>query len=97
MTSWFALLHTPGPAAPTGESVFDQPGITEHLAFLKRRADAGQLIAAGPIDDGSGDGITVIEAADLEEATRLATEDDRSVADGLLSVRVRPWRVVMAR
>lgn len=97
MTSWFALLHTPGAAVPDGESVFDQPGIAEHFAFLKRRVDAGQLIAAGPIDDGSGDGITVIEVDDLEEATRLATEDDRAVASGLLDVTVRPWRVVMAR
>jgi uncharacterized protein YciI len=97
VTSWFVLQHTPGSVIPEGESVFDQPGITEHFAFLKRRADAGQLIAAGPIDDDSGDGITVLELDDLDEAIRLATEDDAAVAAGLLTVTVRPWRVVMAR
>jgi hypothetical protein len=27
-------------------------------------------------------------------ATKLATEDDKSVADGLLAVTVRPWQVL---
>jgi len=31
----------------------------------------------------------------LDEATRLATEDDASVASGFFTVEVRPWRVVM--
>jgi len=97
VTSWFVLQHTPGSALPDGESVFDQPGIAEHFAFLKRRMDAGELIAAGPIDDGSGDGITVIEVPSIEDATQLANEDDQSVVAGLLDVTVRPWRVVMAR
>jgi hypothetical protein len=29
------------------------------------------------------------------EATRLATEDDASVACGFLAVTVRPWQVMM--
>ena len=31
----------------------------------------------------------------LDEAIRLATEDDASVASGFFTVEVRPWRVVM--
>jgi hypothetical protein len=31
----------------------------------------------------------------LAEATRLATEDDVSVATGFLAVTVRPWQVMM--
>jgi hypothetical protein len=31
----------------------------------------------------------------LTEATRLATEDDASVATGFFTVEVRPWTVVM--
>lgn len=94
---WYALVHTRGPAVPEGESVFAQPGITEHFAFLQRRAAAGQLIAAGPLQDVEGDGMTILEVDSVEEAERLATLDDQSVVNGVLSVRVRPWKVVMAR
>ena len=94
---WYALQHTRGPAVPAGESVFAQPGIVEHFAFLKRRADAGQLVAAGPLEDVDGEGMTILEVGSAEEAERLATLDDQSVVTGVLSVRVRPWRVVMAR
>ena len=31
----------------------------------------------------------------FDEATRLATEDDASVARGFFSVEVRPWSVVL--
>jgi hypothetical protein len=33
--------------------------------------------------------------ARLAEATRLATEDDASVAGGFFAVTVRPWQVMM--
>ena len=41
--------------------------------------------------------MTILEVDSVEEAERLATLDDQSVANGVLSVRVRPWKVVMAR
>ena len=38
----------------------------------------------------------MLRAASLQEARRLAEEDDRAVAGGVLRVTVRPWHVVMA-
>ncbi len=95
--TWYILQHRPGPAVPAGEAVFDQPGIRHHYEFLQRRLAAGELIAAGPIADDSGEGLTILAVASLDEATRLATAEDQSVADGVLTVVVRPWQVVMAR
>jgi uncharacterized protein YciI len=94
---WYVLLHTPGPAIDPEQNVFEHPGIGEHFAFLKRRAAAGELVAAGPFGDVRGNGMTVLEVGSLDEATRLATEDDQAVVSGVLSVAVRPWRVLMAR
>jgi uncharacterized protein YciI len=59
---------------------------------------AGYLVAAGPLTDRAGEGMTVLRlpgAGRLEAATRLATEDDTSVAGGFLDVTVRPWQVMM--
>jgi uncharacterized protein YciI len=97
-TTWYVLLHTPGPAVPDGEKVFEQPGIAEHFAFLQRRADAGELVAAGPFGDApDGAGMTVLDVPSLEDADRLAREDDQSVVTGVLAVSVRPWLVRLAR
>ncbi|WP_146841227.1 YciI family protein [Cellulomonas composti] len=94
-TVWFALQHSRGPTVPAGTAVADDPGIAEHYAFLRRRLAAGQLVAAGPLADEPGAGLTVLAVDTLDEAERLATRDDQSVVAGVLTVRVRPWRVVL--
>ena len=95
--TWYVLSHSPGPAVAAADSVFEHPGIQEHYAFLQRRLAAGELVAAGPLQDGRGEGMTVLDVASLDEAERLATQDDQAVVTGVLSVRVRPWAVLMAR
>jgi len=97
-TTWYVLLHTPGPAVPQGQKVFDQPGIAEHFAFLQRRTAAGELVAAGPFADApDGAGMTVLDVPTLEDAERLAREDDQAVVTGVLAVTVRPWLVRVTR
>ncbi|WP_432841293.1 YciI family protein [Dactylosporangium sp. CA-092794] len=96
---WFALQHRPGPAAAPGVRITDQPGFEEHLAFLRRRAADGTLVAAGPFDDtpdAADQGMTILAAPSLEDARRLAEQDDEAVRGGLLAVTVRTWTVVMA-
>jgi uncharacterized protein YciI len=96
--TWVALMHRPGPAAPAEGNVVEDPRFAEHAAFLSRMHDAGYLVAAGPLTDVTGEGMTILRlpgAGRLDEATRLATEDDVSVATGFFTVAVRPWQVVM--
>jgi uncharacterized protein YciI len=99
--TWVALLHRPGPAAPAAPasgSLFSDPRFAQHVAFLNRMHEAGYLVAAGPLADAAGEGMTILRlpgAGQFGEATRLATEDDASVACGFFSVTVRPWQVMM--
>jgi uncharacterized protein YciI len=93
---WYVLEHLPGPALDDGESVFERPEFAEHVAFLRRLDTAGLLVAAGPLPDLPGAGMAVVRSPgspDADEVLRLATEDDRCVAAGVLAVRVRPWEV----
>lgn len=56
------------------------------------------LLVAGPLADEDGAGMTVLRlpgAGQLGQATLLATRDDASVTEGLLTVTVRPWQVMM--
>ena len=95
--TWVALLHRPGPAAPEGAALFADPGFAEHVAFLTRMRDAGYLVAAGPLTDVPGEGMTILRlpgAGQLGRAAELATKDDSSVASGFFTVTVRPWQVM---
>lgn len=97
--TWVALMHRPGPAAPASGPLAGDPRFAEHVAFLTRMRDAGYLVAAGPMGDRAGEGMTILRlpgADQLATATRLATEDDASVASGLLAVTVRWWQPMMA-
>jgi uncharacterized protein YciI len=97
--TWAMLLHQPGPAAPADGAVMQAPLFREHVAFLERMRAAGYLVAAGPLTDMPGQGMTILRlpgADRMAEATRLATEDDQSVARGFFTVTVRPWEVVLA-
>jgi len=95
---WLVLMHTAGPALPSGELVFTQPDFAEHIAFLDRMAERGVLVAAGSLDRRSS-GMAVLripDPADVPGYTALAQDDDLSVARELLQVRVQPWHVAMA-
>jgi uncharacterized protein YndB with AHSA1/START domain/uncharacterized protein YciI len=92
---WVALVHRPGPAAADGP-VFAQPQFREHVGFLGRMAASGYLVAAGPLTDTDGEGMTILRVPGpdgLAEATRLATQEDPSVVSGFFTVTVRPWNV----
>jgi uncharacterized protein YndB with AHSA1/START domain/uncharacterized protein YciI len=96
--TWVALLHRPGPDAPSGAGIFQDPRFGWHAEFLNRMRAAGYLVAAGPLADEPGAGLTILRlprAGQAAEAEKLATEDDQAVASGLLTVAVRPWRVLL--
>jgi uncharacterized protein YciI len=60
--------------------------------------EAGCLVAAGPMTDTAGEGMTILRlpgTSQLARATMLATEDDVSAAQGFFSVTVRPWQVMV--
>jgi uncharacterized protein YciI len=61
--------------------------------FLDGMSEAGYLVAAGPLADIDGEGLTILRLPGdglVARATQLATEDDLSVSGGLLAVTVRP-------
>lgn len=97
--TWVALLHTPGPNTPLPPELFESDGFGAHVAFLQRMRAAGYLVAAGPLLDASGAGMTILRLPgpdQLDEARRLAMEEDHSVATGFFACDVRPWDVILS-
>jgi uncharacterized protein YndB with AHSA1/START domain/uncharacterized protein YciI len=92
---WLVLSHT---AAPGVADPFAHPDFAGHPAFLASLAEHGVLVAAGPFA-GTGEGMTVLRLPDPSGVARIvaaAAEEDLSVVNGVLEVRVRPWVVVMS-
>jgi uncharacterized protein YciI/uncharacterized protein YndB with AHSA1/START domain len=98
--TWVALMHRPGPEAPSEGSIFEDPRFAQHAQFLSRMNEEGYLVAAGPMLDELGSGMTILRLPGegrFDDAARLATEEDRSVREGFFEVAVRPWQVMMTR
>jgi uncharacterized protein YciI len=73
----------------------EQPLWDEHAAFMDDLFDAGSIMLAGPLIDGSG-AVIVMEAADEDEVRRLLADDPWIVEGDFLRVgEVRAWRLYL--
>ncbi|GAA1731235.1 hypothetical protein [Brachybacterium phenoliresistens] len=73
------------------------PRFAHPIAFWRSLYERGWLVAAESITSDDGEGMTVVRypaSMDIADLERLARADE-AVISGLLSVRVRPWHVVM--
>lgn len=62
-----------------------------HMAHIKKMADSGKLILAGPfLDKGDLRGIFVFKVDSMEEAKAMS-DNDPAVKAGRLKVEIRPW------
>lgn len=62
-----------------------------HLANLRKMAEAGKLIIAGPFSDNTGlRGMLIFKVSSIEEARGLA-EQDPAVQAGRLALELHPW------
>lgn len=64
--------------------------IRAHVAHLVELEGRGELVCAGPFDDGTG-GVIVIRA-ESEEAARASIESDPFVANGSHTIEIRPFQ-----
>ena len=93
----FVVIHTPGPKWIAGKSLFEQPGVREHVEHYRTLLEAGKLALGGPHLDGKAGGM-MIPAAGVSEAEIAAfAAQDPAVRSGLLLAEVRPWLIGMSR
>lgn len=62
-----------------------------HLKNIRRLAEEGKLVIAGPfLDNQSTRGLFIFNVATIEEAKKL-TETDPAIQAGVLEMELRPW------
>lgn len=91
MTTYYVGFLYRGARWTPGETRELQRLQEEHLANIRRLADSGKLLLAGPFTDG-GDlrGMFVFKVDSMEEAKALA-DGDPAVKAGRLRVELHPW------
>jgi uncharacterized protein YciI len=93
----FVIFHKPGPAWLPGKSMFEQPGVRDHVAHYGKWREAGKLELGGPHLDAGGGGMMIpVAGVTEEEANRFANEDP-AVKGGTLIAEVRPWLIGMSK
>ena len=95
--SLFAVNREAGPAWTEGKGAFDQPGVSDHAAFMNGLVDEGFILAAGPLAGTESGRIRVLLIADAnneaEVVERLAG-DPWELTDRIKTARIEPWTLL---
>jgi len=77
-----------------GKGLDLKPYLADHLSYMIALEREGKLFASGPFGDGTrGDGMTIVRAADAEEARALALRDP-FVINGIRTFKIERWTVM---
>ena len=92
----FVVFHTPGPQWLAGKTLFDQPGVMEHVGHYRKLLEAGKLALGGPHLDATGGGLMISAAGATEAEISAFAAEDPAVKSGVLLFEVRPWLIGMS-
>ena len=77
-----------------GKGLDLKPYLADHLAYMIELEKQGKLFASGPFGDGSsGDGMTIVRAANEDEAREIALRDP-FVVNGIRTFKIQAWTVM---
>lgn len=93
----FVILHVPGPNWLPGKTLFEQPGVREHVEHFRKLLQAGKLALGGPHLDARGGGMMIPAPGVSEDEIRSFAADDPAVKSGVLVAEVRPWLIGMSK
>jgi uncharacterized protein len=95
MSDWLCIIRPPRPTFMEDSTPEENEVMRAHFEYLKGLLEDGRLILAGPSLEPPF-GIIVFEAETEDEARRLI-EADPSVAAGLQTPELHPFRASLSR
>ena len=91
----FIVERPTGSAWVAGVDTREQPLWDEHAAFMDELFERGAVVLAGPLADGAGAAVSVMEAASADEVRALLAADPWVTKDILGVGEVREWRIFL--
>lgn len=96
--SLFAVHREAGPAWQEGKGAFEQPGVSDHAAFVDALAETGFILFAGPLAGTESGRIRVLAIADAENETEIVqrlAQDPWERADRIRTTSIEPWTLLV--
>jgi uncharacterized protein YciI len=96
--SYFAVTREAGPGWTAGRGSFDQPGASDHAAFMNTLAKEGLVLFAGPLggtEQGRIRVLLIAEAQDEAEVHRRLRDDPWAINQRLVTTGVEPWTLLI--
>jgi uncharacterized protein YciI len=91
---YHAVIRVPGPAWVAGRGMREQDGWQAHAEFMDALAAEGFIVLGGPLGDGRGRALHIVDAADEEEIERRFADDPWS-GDFLRIDSIEPWTILL--
>jgi uncharacterized protein YciI len=77
-----------------GKGLDLKPYLADHLQYMVDLERKGKLFASGPFGNPTrGDGMTIVRAADIDEAHDMAKRDP-FIVNGIRTYTIEPWTVM---
>ncbi len=94
---YFIVIRERGAGWDGSRVLREQDQWTEHGDFMDALADAGNVLIAGPIGDGTRPhrALIVMQAERAEAVHALLADDPWTVSETLVTVSVEPWDVLI--
>ena len=94
--SYYAVIREAGPAWTDGKGIAEQPGLSDHAAFMNALADQGSVLIAGPLagsEHGRIRALLVVSADGEAEIHRRLADDPWTLTQQLQITSIEPWNI----
>ena len=95
--STFAVIREAGPAWGDG-GIYEQPGASEHAAFMNALGNSGFILLAGPLartEHGRVRVLLIVNADDEDEIHHRLADDPWIPTQQLVTVSIEPWQILV--
>ena len=91
---FYVLKYTPGDSWKTAVDFYDQTGVSDHRAYLRKLYDENILLMAGVLVDEPGE-LVILRVESPEQARDIAMADP-AVTARTLAVEVSGWKLELS-
>lgn len=94
--SYYAVIREAGPAWTDGKGIAEQPGLSDHAAFMNALADQGSVLLGGPLagtERGRLRALLIVSADSESEVRRRLADDPWTLAQRLEITSIEPWNI----